>query len=131
MHKNASVSVPQDGSNNFLRKVCETVTYKPSLQVPAPAVVHEADKAGPQEVPHQDGDVCYQHIRHRQPHEFLQAGAQRKGVVRAGPCPLLPTDCSQASPPPPTHILLCELPVLGGQGGGGAEHGPRLWKTFI
>lgn len=113
MHKNASVSIPEDGSNNFLQNVCDAVTYKSSLQVPAPAVVHEADKTGSQEVPHQDGDVCYQHVRHCQPHEFLQ-GAQGKGVVRAGTCPLLPTDCSHTNPPPPTLILLCEPPVLGG-----------------
>lgn len=79
MHKNTSDYVKGDGWNALLWNICEMVTYKSSLQVPAPAVVHEPDKTSPQEVPHQDGDVRYQHVRHRQPHEFLQGGTQEKG----------------------------------------------------
>lgn len=104
MLKNACGPIREDGSDNFLWNACETVTYKSSLQVPAPAVVHEPDKTSPQEVPHQDGDVRHQHVGHRQPHEFLQGGTQRKGVVRVGPCPLLPTDCSH--PPAFFSVIL-------------------------
>lgn len=82
--------------------VPETVTYKPSLQVPAPAVVHEPDEASSQEVPQQDGDVGYQHVRHRQPHEFLQGGTQEKGMVKVKPCRSLPMDCSHAKSSSPT-----------------------------
>lgn len=60
------------------------VTYKSSLQVPAPTVVHEPDKTSPQEVPQQDGDVRYQHVRHCQPHKFLQGAAQEKKKAWSG-----------------------------------------------
>lgn len=38
-----------------------------------------------------------------------------EGLVRVGPCPPLPTDCSHADPPPPTCILLRDPLNLGAQ----------------
>lgn len=105
------------------------VTYKPSLQVPAPAVVHEPDKTSSQEVPQQDGDICYQHVRHRQPHEFLQGRTQEKGMVKVKS----PISSNWLQPCKVflTHLnLLFDVLVLGDREGV-QKKDPRFWKTFI
>lgn len=48
--------------------------YEAGLEVPAPAVIHEPDETSTEEIPHQDGEVRYQHVRHCQPHKLLQGG---------------------------------------------------------
>lgn len=61
--------------------VYEKTAYKASLQVPAPAVVHEADKTSTKEIPHQDGEVCDQHVGHSQPHKLLrEEQGERRGA---------------------------------------------------
>lgn len=105
------------------------MTYKSSFQVPAPAVVHEADKTSPQEVPQQDGDVHYQHVGHRQPHEFLKGGTQRQGgqgwTLFTSPDRLQPCQIS-----PHTRILLWDPLIFGGRVVAVQSKNPRLWNML-
>lgn len=77
--------------------------YKTSFEVPTPAVIHEPDKTSSEEIPDQDGEVCYQHVRHGQPHKLLQGGTQEDRSGQMGTCLLLSNNhsCITLSP---THL---------------------------
>lgn len=116
-----SSNIREGGASTLVKNIGGRA-YKTSLEVPTPAVIHEPDKTSSEEIPDQDGEVCYQHVRHGEPHKLLQGGTREDRSGQLGTCPL-PSNNHSYIILPPIHLNPSLWPASSWQ-----REDLRLWR---